>query len=158
TLSESAGLCSSHIWDLPQQIRKFQEEARASRKSNEQTLQELADLYADHILKETSEQGGSIMITRVFPDRDLSFIKLLAQKLTRQNPHVVAFLASTAGQAALVFAQSSGQPFDMGGLMKQALAQLGGRGGGSKDMAQGGPAQTERLEDFLKQLAAKLRT
>jgi alanyl-tRNA synthetase len=157
TLAESAGLCSSHIWDLPQQIRKFQEEARASRKSNEQIQQELADLYADRILTETPEQSGYIVIIRVFPDRDLTFVKLLAQRLTRQNPRVVALLASTAGQPALVFAQSAGQPFDMAALMKEALGKLGGRGGGSKDMAQGGPARIEGLETALVELATKLR-
>jgi alanyl-tRNA synthetase len=158
TLAESAGLCSSHIWDLPQQIRKFQEEARASRKSSEQTLQELAEMCAGRILAETPDRGGSIVVSRVFPDRDLSFIKLLAQRLTRQNPKAVALLASTAGQPTLVFAQSSGQPFDMGALMKEALGQLGGRGGGSKDMAQGGPVQSEGLETILAELVAKLHT
>ena len=47
----------------------------------------------------------------------------------------------------------------MGQLMKEAMAQLGGRGGGSVDMAQGGlPAgasYTAALEDILKQIAAK---
>jgi alanyl-tRNA synthetase len=157
TLNESAGLCSSHIWDLPQQIRKFQEEARASRKSSEQIQQELADLYAGRILSETPAQSGSLVITRVFADRDLNFIKLLAQRLTRQTPDVVAFLASTAPQPALVFAQSAGQPFDMGTLMKEALARVGGRGGGSRDMAQGGPAQIEGLEGILEEMAARLR-
>ena len=157
TLTESAGLCSSHIWDLPQQIRKFQEEARTSRKANEQIQQELADLYAGRILTETPKQSGSIIIARVFSDRDLTFIKLLAQRLTRQNPSVVALLASTAGQPALVFAQSTGQCFDMGALMKEALSKLGGRGGGSKDMAQGGPAQIGGLEGVLAELAARLR-
>ncbi|HXZ32479.1 MAG TPA: DHHA1 domain-containing protein [Terriglobales bacterium] len=156
TLAESAGLCSSHIWDLPQQIRKFQDEARAFRKSNEQTLQELADLYADRMLAETKEQGGSIIVTRVLADRDLNFIKLLAQRLTRQNPNVVALLGSTSTQPALVFAQSAGQPFDMGALMKEALGRLGGRGGGSKDMAQGGPADSDKLEATLADLAARL--
>jgi len=158
TLAESAGLCSSHIWDLPQQVRKFQEEARASRKFNEQTLQELADMYAARMLAETAEQSGSAIIARVFPDRDLNFIKLLAQRLTRQSPKVVVLLASTAGQPALVFAQSTGQPFDMGALMKEALSRLGGRGGGSKDMAQGGPAQIDGLEGILEELAARLRS
>ena len=156
TLAESAGLCSSHIWDLPQQIRKFQDEARAFRKSNEQTLQELADLYADRMLAETKEQGGSIIVTRVLADRDLNFIKLLAQRLTRQNPNVVALLGSTSTQPALVFAQSAGQPFDMGALMKEALGRLGGRGGGNKDMAQGGPADSDKLEATLADLAARL--
>ncbi|HXY14376.1 MAG TPA: DHHA1 domain-containing protein [Terriglobales bacterium] len=156
TLAEAAALCSSHIWDLPQQIRKFQEEARSSRKSNEQTLQELAELYAARLIAEAPEHSGSTFVMRIFKDRDLAFIKVLAQKLTRRDQPSVALLASTSGQPALVFAQSTGQPFDMGALMKEALAELGGRGGGSKDMAQGGPEKLEPLEAVLTALASKL--
>jgi alanyl-tRNA synthetase len=155
-LADSGGLLSSHIWDIPQQVRKLQEESRASRKSREQLLEELADLYASRVLAETPENGGRKIIVRTFPDRDLIFIKLLAQRLTRQCAGVVVFLGSTSETPALVFAQSAGQPFDMGGLMKEALARLGGRGGGSKDMAQGGPAQVEGMEAALAELAARL--
>ena len=43
TLAEAASLFCSHLWDVPQQVKKAQEEARASRKSREQLLEELAD-------------------------------------------------------------------------------------------------------------------
>jgi len=156
-LAESGGLLSSHIWDVPQQVRKLQEESQASRKSREQSLEELADLYASRLLAETPENGGRKIVVRTFSDRDLTFIKLLAQRLTRQSTGVVAFLGITSDQPGLVFAQSPGQPFDMGGLMKETLARLGGRGGGSKDMAQGGPTQIEGVEGALAELAARLR-
>jgi alanyl-tRNA synthetase len=81
---------------------------------------------------------------------------MLAQKLTRLESNVVALLASTAGQPSLVFAQSKGMPFDMGTLLKEALASLGGRGGGSKDLAQGGAPNAAGLEDALKAAANKL--
>jgi len=157
TLAESASLFSSQIGDVPQQIRKAQEEARNLRKSRDQVLEELAELYALRLLTGTPESVGRKVVVRIFPDRDLGFIKLLAQKLTRQSPHAIALLGVTYGQPALVFAQSSGQPFDMGLLMKEALALLGGRGGGSKDMAQGGPARVEAMESALMQLGGKLR-
>jgi alanyl-tRNA synthetase len=156
TLAESAGLLSTHIWDVPQQVRKSQEEARALKRSAEHTLAELADLYAHRMLEETPESGGRKVVTRVFPDRDLTFMKLLAQRLTRQSSNVVALLGVSADPTAIVFAQSSGQPFDMGDLMKEALARLGGRGGGSRDMAQGGPAQSAGIEAELKQIAVRL--
>jgi alanyl-tRNA synthetase len=156
-LAESGGLLSSHIWDIPQQIRKVQEESRASRRSREQLLEELADLYASRLLAETPDTAGRKIIVGTFPDRDLGFIKLLAQRLTRRSAGVVAFLGITSDQPALVFAQSSGQPFDMGGLMKEMLARLGGRGGGSKDMAQGGPGEIDGMEAALAALAAGLR-
>jgi alanyl-tRNA synthetase len=155
-LAESGGLLSSHLWDIPQQVRKLQEESRASRKSREQLLEELADLYACRLLAETPESHGRKIIVRTFSDRDLGFMKLLAQRLTRQSSGVVAFLGSACDQPALVFAQSSGQPFDMGTLMKDALTRLGGRGGGGKDMAQGGPARIEGMEAALVELATRL--
>jgi len=157
TLAEAAGLLSSHIWDVPQQMQKAQEELRASRKSREHLLEDIAELHAARILAGTPESGGRKVIIGAFPDRDLTFIKLLAQKITRQSANAIVLLAATEGQPALVFAQSPGQPFDMGALMKQALAQLGGRGGGSKDMAQGGPAQSDGIEAVLTELATRLR-
>jgi alanyl-tRNA synthetase len=157
-LTESGGLLSSHIWDIPRQVRKLQEESRASRKSREQLLEELADLCAGRLLVETPESSGRKIVVHIVPDRGLTFIKLLAQRLTRQSAVVVALLGVTSDQPALVFAQSPGLPFDMGGFMKETLARLGGRGGGSKDMAQGGPAQCDGLEAALRELAARLRS
>ena len=155
-LAESAGLLSTHVWDVPEQVRKLQGESRALKKSAEHALAEIADLHAGRILAETTDSGGRKIVIRVFPDRDLGFIKLLAQRLTRQSANVVALLGAGTDSPSLVFAQSPGQPFDMGGLMKEALAKLGGRGGGSKDMAQGGPAQVAGIEAELSQIAVRM--
>ncbi len=156
TLAESAGLLSTHVWDVPLQVRKAQEESRALKKTAEHVLAEFADLYASRMLAETPESGGRRVVVRVFPDRDLGFIKLLAQRLTRQGSNVVVLLGAGVDSPSLVFAQSPGQPFDMGAVMKEALAKLGGRGGGSKDMAQGGPAQMAGVETELREIAVRL--
>jgi alanyl-tRNA synthetase len=70
---------------------------------------------------------------------------------------VVALLGATLDQPVLVFAQSAGQSLDMSALMKEILARLGGRGGGSKDMAQGGVPSAEGLETALADLAVRLQ-
>jgi alanyl-tRNA synthetase len=156
TLNESAALFSSQMEEVPAQIRKLQEESRAARKVREGLLEEIADLHAAELLATTPLTNSRKIIVQVFPDRDLTFIKLLAQRLTRLEPTTVALIASLQEPAALVFAQSAGQPFDMGAMMKEALAQLGGRGGGSKDMAQGGPQNIEQIESTLNHLASRL--
>jgi alanyl-tRNA synthetase len=156
-LVDSAALFSAQIWDLPQQIRRLQEEARMSRKAHELLVGELADLWVARLVAERPPQDGIILIVRTFPDQDLGFIKLLAQRLTRQTPGVVALLGSTREPPSLVFAQSAGQPFDMGALMREVLSRLGGRGGGSKEMAQGGPARIENLEKVLLEVGARVR-
>jgi alanyl-tRNA synthetase len=157
TLTEAAGIYSAHIHDVPQQVRKSLEESKAAGKAQHKLLEELAELHGQRLLAQAA--GLPRVITAVFPDRDAVFIKLLAQKLTAA-PDVVALLASGAGQTTLVFAQSPGQKHNMGQLLKNALAQLGGRGGGSADMAQGGlptgPADLAQIENILRETKGKL--
>jgi alanyl-tRNA synthetase len=157
TLTEAASLYSSHIDDVPQQVRKSLEETKAAGKAHHKLLEELAELYSDRLLAQAT--GSPQVITHFFPDRDAVFIKLLAQKLTAGKSNVVALLASGAGQPTLVFAQTPGQKSNMGQLMKDAMAQLGGRGGGSADMAQGGLSagpNAMQLEERLRNISAKL--
>ena len=156
TLTETAALFSAHIYDVPTQARKALDEIKSLRKQREQSLDELAAAQAATLLAETPEQGGRRLIVRSFADRELNFLKLLAQKLTHQSANAIALLATTSPQPSLIFAQSAGQPHDMGALLKEALAKLGGRGGGSKDMAQGGVPSTDGLENALADAAARL--
>ena len=149
SLTETAALFSAHIYDVPQQASKALDEIKSLRKQREQSQEELAAAQATAILAETSESGGRKLILRVFSDREMTSLKLLAQKLIRQAPNVVALLGSTAPQPSLVFAQSAGQPFDMGALMKQIMAKFAGRGGGSKDMAQGGLSDAAAIAPAL---------
>ena len=80
TLTEAASLYSSHIYDVPQQVRKSLEETKAAGKAQHKLLEELAELYAERLLAQTT--GSPQVIAQFFPDRDAAFIKLLAQKLT----------------------------------------------------------------------------
>ncbi|MGA7909584.1 MAG: DHHA1 domain-containing protein [Candidatus Sulfotelmatobacter sp.] len=157
-LTETAALFSAHIYDVPQQARKSLDEIKALRKQGEQAQEELATALAASLLAETPEKNGSKRVVRTFPDRDLDSLKLLAQKLTRQSSNAVVLLATTSPQASLVFAQSAGQPHDMSALMKETITKLGGRGGGSKDMAQGGVPKAEGIEAALAEVAQRLST
>ncbi len=155
-LTETAALFSAHIYDVPQQARKSLDEIRSLRKQLEQSQDELATAQAATLLAETPESHGRKLVVRTFSDRDLGFLKLLAQKLTRQFPAVVALLATESPQPALVFAQSPGQPHDMGALLKETMAKLGGRGGGSRDLAQGGVPQSAGFAAAIAAAAQKL--
>jgi alanyl-tRNA synthetase len=157
TLTETAALFSANIVDVPQQARKALDEIKLLHKRYEEALDELAAAQAATLLAESPETGGRKLIVRTFSDCDMNFLKLLAQKLTRQSTKVAALLGTQSPQPALVFAQSSGQPHDMGVLLKEAVASLGGRGGGSKDLAQGGFTNIEGLAAALEAAAVKIR-
>jgi len=157
TLTETASLFSAHVYDVPQQARKSLDEIRSLRKQREQSQEELAEAQAAAFLAETTETNGHKLLIRTFSDLDMNYLKLLAQKVTRLVPNAVTLLATTSPQPALVFAQSAGQSNDMGALMKETMSKLGGRGGGSKDMAQGGVPNADAVATALQNAAAALK-
>lgn len=158
TLTETAGLLSTHIRELPQQVGKTIQEAKAAGKVQQKLLDEIAELCAGKMLAQA--EGSPKKLVSVFPERDAVFIKLLAQKITAGAPDAIALLASGAGQAALVFAQSPGMKNNMGQLLKDTMTKLNGRGGGTADMAQGGvaagTADLAQIEKLLRETAANL--
>ena len=156
TLTQAAAAYSTHIWELPEQIRKAQEETKAAARGQQRLLEELAAVHATRLLAETPVEGGRRVVVRAIHDRELAFVKLLAQKIAAGEGSV-ALLASTVAQPTLVFAQSPGQRSDMGELMKQVLAAVGGRGGGNKDFAQGGVPERDNAEAALQDALCRLR-
>ena len=152
TLTEAAAIFSTHIYEVPAQVRKLIDDGKAAAKREHKLLEEVAILTADQIL---AQLGNVNVVRRFYPDRDLGFIKLLAQRLTRQGS-VVALIGCGGQQPAVVFAQSSGLLNDMGALMKEALVELGGRGGGNKDMAQGGASDASKIEAVLEGISARI--
>jgi len=153
TLTEAASVFSTHIWEVPQQVRKSLDEIKSAQKAQHRLLEEVAELQAQQMLQSAPERGGHKLVVQFFPERDLGFIKMLAQKLT-QAGNAVALLGCGGPQPSLVFAQSPGLPNDMGALMKQTVQQLGMRGGGNRDMAQGGAPDGAQAEDALQQAAS----
>ena len=156
-LTEAAALFSAQLWDVPEQIRKNADESRLLRKQKDDALDQLAEVMALAALNAESETSGRKIIVRVFSDRDIGFAKLFAQKVTRAGTPAIALVASSIDPPGLVFAQA-GSTVDMGALLKQVLSSVGGRGGGSRDFAQGGvPAGSKiNLEQLLREAAGTI--
>lgn len=163
-LSESAALFSAKLWDVPEQIRKNAEENRALRKQKDDALQDLAQNMATAAFHAEPEVNGRKVIVRAFSDHDINFAKLFAQKFT-QGAEAVALVASTVQPAGVVFARTPASTTaaptepaaDMGALLKQVLASVGGRGGGSRDFAQGGVPEGCNVEQLLRRAADTIK-
>jgi alanyl-tRNA synthetase len=157
-LTEAASVYSAHLWEVPQQARKSIDEIKAGQKTHQRLVEEVAELQAANFLRVASEHpggSGQKLVAEFFADRDLGFIKLLAQKIVRLDK-AVALLACGGAQPSLVFAQTSGLSNDMGALMKETLQKLGTRGGGNRDMAQGGAPDSARAEQAIQEAVGKI--
>ena len=158
TLTDAAAAFSTQIWEVPQQVRKSLDEIKTAQKTQHRLLEEVAELQASNLLQKAAAQPKSSdykLVVEFFADRDLAFIKMLAQKLIRLDK-TIALLACGGAQPSLVFAQTPGLPNDMGALMKDTLQKLGTRGGGTRDMAQGGAPDADRAEHALTEAASAI--
>jgi len=169
-LAAAAAQFSTQLSDVPDQIRKSVEESKLLRKQKEDALEELAATMALTDFHAQPETNGRKVIVRAFSDRDISFAKLFAQKVTRLGTPAIALVSSTVDPPGLVFAQTAARPSaqspagtpgstaDLGALLKQVLSSVGGRGGGSHDFAQGGvPAGCKvNLEQLLREAASTI--
>ncbi len=155
TLTEAAGLYSAHPWSAPEQIKKSLEEIKSAAKREHKLLEEVAELTAAKMLAANEPATGIKLLAQVLTGRDIGFAKMLAQKLVAE-PRTVALLGCGIAQPALVFAQWQGGPFDMGALMKQEMARLGSRGGGSRELAQGGVPGLEQLDGAIERAKAAI--
>ena len=158
TLSDAAAVFSTHLWDVPEQVRKSLDEIKGAQKAQHRLLEEVAELQAANLLRMTEERAigsGQKLVVEFYADRDLAFIKMLAQKLIRLGRATV-LLGCGGVQPSLVFAQTPGLTSDMGALMKETLQKLGTRGGGTRDMAQGGATDAARAEQALQEAASAI--
>jgi len=155
TLTQSAALFSANIYELPKQITKSLDEVKGAQKAQHKLLEELAEFWAGQLSSEAPGLAKFNLVKQVFVDRDMAFVKMLAQKLS-QHLGIVALLGTTLGQPTIVFSRSADVDIDVSALVKEVMASVGGRGGGTKDLAQGGVPDASRVAVVLDQVAAKL--
>ena len=156
TLTSAAELFSTHIHELPAQIRKALDDSKAASRGRMKLLEEIAEYEAEKLTRSAEQHGDHVVATRLYPDRDAAFIKLVAQKFAAATRGVI-LLGALDGQPTVVLSQNPGLAFNCGALIKDALAAVGARGGGPRDMAQGGTPDAAKLKAVMADLEQKLR-
>ena len=101
----------------------------------------MAVYEAASLLASAASHGAYRLVARAFA-RSADEVRLLAQALVAESG-VVALLGAAGEKAQLIFARSADVRLDVVPLLKKALEQLGGRGGGRPNMAQGGGASAD---------------
>jgi alanyl-tRNA synthetase len=151
-LTRSASLLSMARTEVPAGIERILSDAKSAAKERHKLREDLATYHAARLAVEEQIADHLRIVRRVFADRDAEYVKLLASRLVASVPQTVALLVSTYQEPAfVVLARSGDLEFHAGNLLKEALANLGLRGGGSADLAQGQIPlqQTEALLDAI---------
>ena len=135
--------------DLALSVARVAAESQARRKSLDALQGELAGLEAARL---RAKFGAAPVVIRL--ERGPTFARAVAQAISAEGG--TALIASTEdGRGHLCFARPKGAGPAMGALLKEALAVIAGKGGGSPEFAQGA-GDNARLDDALALAAQKL--
>ena len=147
TLLQAADALKAAPADLAQAATRVAAESQTRRKSLEALQGDLAKLEAAQLMAKPGPVVAKV-------DRGAAFARAVAQAISSQGR--TALIASIEdGRAHLCFARPKGEGPAMGALLKEALAVLGGKGGGNPEFAQGS-GDPSRLDEALAVAARKL--
>jgi len=150
-LSAAAQLFSVSLDYLPAIAAAHLETARAADKARRKLELELATFQGRELYAATApDADGLRRHTRRLERGGLDELRALAQSFTGQPKSV--FVAALDDPPSVLLAASADSGIDAGKLLKAALAQTGGRGGGSSRIAQGSVAHRELLDRVLEKL------
>jgi len=136
---------------IPEAVQRLSDQLAEARRLTVGLQEQAARLEAKLLYRDaraTSEAGPPVIVARL-DGRTPAELQVLARALVLEGP-CVALVGSAAEKAQLVFAQSPGLGRDIPGLLKEAVAVVGGRGGGKGDVAQGGGDLVDRLDEALR--------
>ncbi len=157
-LGEAARQLSCAPGEVPAMVARALEERQMGHRARQRLQEQFAEVEALLLLAtemRMGKAGAPRVVLRVFQEADADYLRLLAGKLVaEQGVHVL--LAERAG-GHVVFAQSPGLGADMNALLREGLEAGGGRGGGSKDFAQGSVPDGSALEGILNRALLRLR-
>jgi alanyl-tRNA synthetase len=151
-LSRVAELFSAGLDEIPALAEAQLETARAADKVRRKLQLELAAYRGRELYKGTPPDSQGL---RRYQHRAASGsaeeLGALARSFTAQ-PQTV-FLAALENPPSLIYAVSEDAGIDAGQVVKQALAEAGGRGGGNARFGQGSVPDLARLEAVIARLA-----
>lgn len=144
-LRETSALLSTGAAELALAVARLLTEGKANAKERQKLSEELAVFQAAKLAMEEPIENGLRLVVRAWKDQDRDYVKLLASRTVIAAPRTaVIFSANDADPVRVFVARSSDLDFNCGQILRDALARLGLRGGGSPVLAQGEvPAEQE---------------
>ena len=146
-LTALAGELSVGIADVPAAVQRIREAEERGRRALATAEHRLLRYEAVELIAAADRFGGLAVVVHQWDGRELQTIRSLAEHIAELGGIALLGLAGT--KAHLVFARAPRLAPDMGAILREAAAIVGGRGGGRPEAAQGGGPLVEQLPAAL---------
>ncbi len=137
------------------------ERSKELEKQIERLNQKLANAQSAELAEQVAEISGIKTLISTLDQMDAKTLRNLHDSVKSRVSDAVIVLAATEGDKVSLLASVSKEytsKIKAGDIIKHLTEQLGGKGGGKPDLAQGGAALSPAFKDVMTQLPAWLAT
>ena len=148
TVAAAMRVASVSAGEITPALERLLAEAKESGRTIRRLQEEVAVSRAATLRADAQTMGQYRVVLRAIPGWDAAALKVLAAAVVSE-PGLVVVLVGDGQPAPVVVTRSADVAFDAGAWIKRATAELGGRGGGRPELAQGGiQADATRIITF----------
>ncbi len=154
-LSRAAQLFSAPLDAVPGMLEEHLENARSAEKAKRKMELDLAAYRGRELYQSTAPAAdGFRRVSQRSEGGNLEDLRAVAQNFTAQPKSV--FLAALNNPPSALLAVSEDAGIDAGKILKAALTEAGGRGGGTPRVAQGSVPDATKLDVMLTAVVAAI--
>ncbi|WP_286728251.1 alanine--tRNA ligase [Acinetobacter sp. UBA1297] len=142
-----------------ERVQTVVENVSALQKQIEQLNQKLANFQAAELLSQVQTVAGRSTLITTVQGMDAKSLRNLHDSTKSKLDHAVIVLAGVDGDKVSLIASVAKDftsSIKAGDIIKHLAAELGGKGGGKPDLAQGGAPLNEKFEQVMADLTAWL--
>ncbi|MPZ16786.1 MAG: hypothetical protein GEV06_02545 [Luteitalea sp.] len=143
-VSHASELLSVASADVDTAVERLVAEARDLRKVTRTLSQELSTVRAAALAERAEPVAGVDLLVAVLEGADASALRTAAASLTATSGRVVVLLTEARPAAIVVARSADATGVDASRLLGQLADRFGGRGGGKRELAQGGGVDADR--------------
>ena len=134
--------------DVLNLVIKQGEENKELRQTVKRLSQQIIDFEADQLLAKAVPCGEIKVVQAIYDNRSFDELKALAIRIT-DHDRMVVLLGNKADKGQLTFACSADLPLKMNDFLYDACTVLGGRGGGTSELAFGGGPLVQKVDEAI---------
>ncbi|MGH9163722.1 MAG: alanyl-tRNA editing protein [Vicinamibacteraceae bacterium] len=143
-VSRASALLSVAPADVDTAVEKLVADARDLRKATRTLSQELSAMRAAALAERAEHVAGVELLVALLEGADAAALRTAAASLTAAPGRVVVLLTEARPAAIVVARSADAAGVDASALLRHLVDRFGGKGGGKRELAQGGGIDADR--------------
>lgn len=148
-ITATANLFSNEIIQVPALVERNLGQIKELQQTIDGLQGELLRAEAIQLLATAPNINGYRLLSRQFTNKEVNLVKQLALQVQQHQGALCLFTVLQGEKATLIFARTADLTLHVGNLLRDVLREVGGKGGGREDFAQGGGITAEQGQKLL---------